>query len=550
MESTNPAIKGVVIVDSSGRIALTIGVGADRRVRALAGDAEWLDEARKRRLQPLIFDNADYVLLVTHFQEGDLIVISEPPGQTLLDFIGSVDFAYEIIDRLLSDPFEGMTVIDNKKRLRYISPVHEKFFGLRHGEANGRPVRDVIENTKLDRVIDTGRVEIGELQRVRGLERIVSRIPIKRDGEVIGAYGRVMFKGPQQIEGILRRLNTLEGEVEFYKREAAILRARTYGLENLIGSSPAMRNLRSEIIKIAPLEIPVLIRGESGTGKELVAHSLHQLSPRRDAAMVMVNSAALPATLVESELFGYEAGAFTGANKKGRKGKFEQASGGTIFLDEIGDMPLEVQVKLLRVLQDQMVERVGGDRPYQVDFRLITATNWDLKQLVTEGKFRLDLYYRISALVIEVPPLRQRIGDIPELAEGFLNEIATRHARPKPELTADALSFLMEQRWPGNVRELRHEIERAFVFAEDGRITTDVLARYGDGLSQPQERPTTVPVVVPTEPTTMKEALAQVEVEVIRQAMTRHKGNKKRVATELGISRSYLYKMLEGHVAH
>ncbi|MDR3534497.1 MAG: sigma 54-interacting transcriptional regulator [Rhodopila sp.] len=550
MESTNPAIKGVVIVDSSGRIALTIGVGADRRVRALAGDAEWLDEARKRRLQPLIFDNADYVLLVTHFQEGDLIVISEPPGQTLLDFIGSVDFAYEIIDRLLSDPFEGMTVIDNKKRLRYISPVHEKFFGLRHGEANGRPVRDVIENTKLDRVIDTGRVEIGELQRVRGLERIVSRIPIKRDGEVIGAYGRVMFKGPQQIEGILRRLNTLEGEVEFYKREAAILRARTYGLENLIGSSPAMRNLRSEIIKIAPLEIPVLIRGESGTGKELVAHSLHQLSPRRDAAMVMVNSAALPATLVESELFGYEAGAFTGANKKGRKGKFEQASGGTIFLDEIGDMPLEVQVKLLRVLQDQMVERVGGDRPYQVDFRLITATNWDLKQLVTEGKFRLDLYYRISALVIEVPPLRQRIGDIPELAEGFLNDIATRHARPKPELTSDALSFLMEQRWPGNVRELRHEIERAFVFAEDGRITTDVLARYGDGLSQPQERPTTVPVVVPTEPTTMKEALAQVEVEVIRQAMTRHKGNKKRVATELGISRSYLYKMLEGHVAH
>jgi transcriptional regulator with PAS, ATPase and Fis domain len=549
MQSANPAIKGVVLVDTTGHVKLAVGVGSDRRIWAVAGDKGWLDEARKRRLQPLVLDRTTYVLLITQFQEGDLIVISEPPGQAVLDFLGSVDFAYDVFERLLSDPFEGMTVIDSKKRLQYISPVHEQFFGLRHGEGNGRPVRDVIENTKLDRVIDTGHVEIGELQRVRGLERIVSRIPVKRNGEVIGAYGRVMFKGPEQLEKITRRLNALEGEVEFYKREAAVLRDRTYGLEHLIGNSPAMRKLRSEIIKVAPLEIPILIRGESGTGKELVAHSLHRLSPRRDNAMVMVNAAALPATLVESELFGYEPGAFTGANKKGRKGKFEQAAGGTIFLDEIGDTPLEVQVKLLRVLQDQMVERVGGDRPYQVDFRLITATNCDLKQLVTEIKFRLDLYYRISAIVIEVPPLRMRIGDIPELAERFLSEIATRHARPAPELTSEALSYLMEQRWPGNVRQLRHEMERAFVFAEDGRITADILARYGDGWSQPQdreaERAAGPPANLSMEPTTMKDALAQVEVGVIRQAMARHKGNKKRVASELGISRSYLYKMLE-----
>jgi transcriptional regulator with PAS, ATPase and Fis domain len=549
MQSANPAIKGVVLVDATGHVKVAVGVGSDRRIWAVAGDKGWLDEARKRRLQPLVLDRTTYVLLITQFQEGDLIVISEPPGQAVLDFLGSVDFAYDVFERLLSDPFEGMTVIDNKKRLQYISPVHEQFFGLRHGEGNGRPVRDVIENTKLDRVIDTGHVEVGELQRVRGLERIVSRIPVKRNGEVIGAYGRVMFKGPEQLEKITRRLNALEGEVEFYKREAAVLRDRTYGLEHLIGDSPAMRKLRSEIIKVAPLEIPILIRGESGTGKELVAHSLHRLSPRRDNAMVMVNAAALPATLVESELFGYEPGAFTGANKKGRKGKFELAAGGTIFLDEIGDTPLEVQVKLLRVLQDQMVERVGGDRPYQVDFRLITATNCDLKQLVTESKFRLDLYYRISAIVIEVPPLRMRIGDIPELAERFLSEIATRHARPAPELTSEAMSYLTEQRWPGNVRQLRHEVERAFVFAEDGRITADILARYGDGWSQPQDREVEraggPPENLSMEPTTMKDALAQVEVGVIRQAMARHKGNKKRVASELGISRSYLYKMLE-----
>ena len=241
-----------------------------------------------------------------------------------------------------------------------------------------------------------------------------------------------------------------------------------------------MRSLRAKIVKVAPLEIPVLIRGESGTGKELVAHALHRLSPRRDASMVMVNAAALPATLVESELFGYEPGAFTGADRKGRKGKFEQAAGGTIFLDEIGDMPTDVQAKLLRVLQDRMVQRIGGERPYEVDFRLVSATNRDLQTLVADGKFRLDLYYRISPIVIDVPPLRARIDDIPNLAVTFLKEVAARHGRSPPEIAPDALTYLMDQSWPGNVRELRHEIERAFVFAEDGRITAETLSQYDE----------------------------------------------------------------------
>jgi transcriptional regulator with PAS, ATPase and Fis domain len=466
----------------------------------------------------------------------------------VLEFIGSVDFAYDVIEHLLTDPFEAMTVVDKNKNIAYISPVHEGFFGLGHGEGNGRPAREVIENSRLDRVVDSGRREIGEIQRMKGLERIVSRIPIKRDDEVIGAIGRVMFKGPEQLESIMRRINTLEGEVEFYRRQAAVLRDRSYGLESLIGDSPAMRKLRSEIIKLSPLEIPVLICGESGTGKELVAHALHQLSPRRDAAMVAVNAAALPATLVESELFGYEAGAFTGANKKGHKGKFEQAAGGTMFLDEIGDMPMDVQVKLLRVLQDRMVERIGGYRPHDVDFRLIAATNCDLRRLVTEGRFRLDLYYRISAIVIDMPPLRARIGDIPELAQHFLQNIAERHARPMPELTDDALSYLMEQRWPGNVRQLRHEVERAFVFAEEGRITADTLAQRGDAWnpSPAAAAPPTAPAS--REPMTMQKAVAQLEKDVLNEAMSRHKGNKTRVAMELGISRSHLYKMLELHL--
>ena len=542
-QRASPAVQGVVFVDTKGQIAFAAGLGHDPRVRALTADKAWLTAARQKRLQSLSLDHADHTLLITPFPDGDVIMIGASPNSIVLDFLSSVDFAYDVIAHLLSDPFDGMTIVDKDQRVTYISPVHERFFGLKRGEAIGRPVREVIENTRLGRVIETGRAEVGEIQRMNGMERVVSRIPIKRDGEVIGAIGRMMFKGPEQLENLVRRVNALEGEVAFYKREAAVLRDRSYGLETLLGSSPAMRKLRAEIIKIAPLEIPVLIRGESGTGKELVAHSLHRLSPRRDATMVTLNAAALPATLVEAELFGHEPGAFTGANKSGRRGKFEQAAGGSIFLDEIGDMPREIQAKLLRVLQDRMVERVGGDRPHKVDFRLIAATNYDLKQLVTEGRFRLDLYYRISAIVLEVPPLRMRIGDIPELAQHFLSDVAARHGRPAPELTADALAYLTEQRWPGNVRQLRHEVERAFAFAEGGRITADMLAQYGDPWSQ---NGAVRPVSALAAPgTTMQEAVSQLEGEVIRQAMARHKGNKKRVATELGISRSYLYKVLD-----
>ena len=201
---TKAAIKGVIFVNTNRKVALTTGMGSDPRVCAMVQDNSWLDEARARELQPIILDRVNYALLVTQFHEGDLIVISEAPGQIVMDFIGSVDFAYDVIEHMLSDPFDAMTVVDCKKRLVYVSPVHEQFFGLNHGEANGRPVREIIENTRLDRVVDSGRAEIGEIQRMRGLERVVSRVPIKRDGKVVGAVGRVMFKGPEQLEKMVR----------------------------------------------------------------------------------------------------------------------------------------------------------------------------------------------------------------------------------------------------------------------------------------------------------------------------------------------------------
>ncbi len=537
-----PIVEGVVIVRRSSLI-FSSGLGADPRVKALATDAAWMSEAKRRRLQPLHLDKFNLALVVVPANDVDLIIISRA-RDAVLEFIGSVDFAYDIIDRMLTDPFDALTVVDAAARVAYISPVHEDFFGLEHGEANGLPVRQVIENTRLDTVVQSGKSEIGQLQRMKGVERVVSRLPITRDGAVLGAVGRVMFKGPEQVTSLSKRVSVLESEVEFHRREAAALRRRTYGLDDLIGNSDAMRRLRAEITKIAPLDVPVLIRGESGTGKELVAHSLHQLSSRRDASIVMVNAAALPATLVESELFGYEPGAFTGADKKGRKGKFEQADEGTIFLDEIGDTPLDVQVKLLRVLQDKVVERIGSDRPRNVDFRLISATNRDLHTLVSEEKFRLDLYYRISPIVIAVPPLRQRLNDIEELVAYFLRDISRIHGRPAPQITDSALAYLMDQPWPGNVRQLRHEIERAFVFAEKGVVTVDTLVRHGDTnlmfAAQHGAMSRQSGMAVPR----LKEAVDNTEFDLVREAMALHNGNKKRVAEDLGISRSYLYKIL------
>lgn len=528
---------GAAIVEHGGRIAAH-GLARSREVAACLADPEWMAALRGRRLATLATPRGRFLVLLMPLDGADLVVLSEAPGDAVLEFVAAVDFAWDIIEHVVTDPFDAMTVVDARARVAYISPVHEAFFGLDRGGGIGRPVREVIENTRLDRVLATGKPEIGEIQRMRGAERVVSRIPIAREGRVVGAIGRVMFKGPQQVEALARHVNALQREVDFYRREAAALRGGAVGsLDDIVGESAAIRRLKRDIAKVAPLDVPVLIHGESGTGKELVARALHALSPRRGAALVAVNGAALPASLVESELFGYAPGAFTGADRKGRKGRFEQAAGGTILLDEIGEMPPETQAKLLRVLQERTVERVGGEAPLPVDFRLVSATHCDLKRMVAEGRFRLDLFYRISPVVIEVPGLAERREDIPLLARHFLHELAQRHRRSEPELDPAAEALLRQADWPGNVRELRHAVERALIFAEGERLTPAAFADVAAGPARP------APAAEP-QGARLADSMAALEAAKIREAMQRNRGNKKRVAAELGISRTYLYKRL------
>jgi transcriptional regulator with PAS, ATPase and Fis domain len=305
--------------------------------------------------------------------------------------------------------------------------------------------------------------------------------------------------------------------------------------------------LKADIMKVAPMHVPVLIVGESGTGKELAAQAIHRLSARSKNRMVFVNAAALPSSLVESELFGYEAGAFTGADKSGRKGKFEQADKTSLFFDEVGDMAPEIQVKLLRVLQDGMFERVGGNRVYHSDFRLICASNRNFQEMINEGAFRLDLYYRISGVTIRMPSLRERLDDIPALVPSFLAAFANRHRMPAKHVDKRVYPFLQEQAWPGNVRQLLHEVEKAAIFSDGPDLRVEDFRLSGDltpGAATNAAASGMNVVQAGSGHRRIQDAVNEVERTMISEAMVRHQGNKKKVAEDLGISRAYLYKRL------
>ncbi len=307
-----------------------------------------------------------------------------------------------------------------------------------------------------------------------------------------------------------------------------------FGMENMIGESPPMREVVETVRQVAPSRATVLIQGESGTGKELVAHAIHRLSPRRDGPFIAVHCASLSPTLLESELFGHERGAFTGAVER-RPGRFELADGGSIFLDEIGEIDSGVQVKILRVLEERRFERVGGRETIESDTRLIAATNRDLRQLVKEKKFRDDLFYRLHVVVINLPPLRDRLEDIPLLAHSFMREFAEDNGKQIDGMTSDAMDILMNYRWPGNIRELKNVIERMVVMSRNDKLTVrdippSIREESGDASL---ERPA------------RELSLEDAERQHILQALEAHGNNRTKAAMQLGISRRTLHRKLK-----
>jgi two-component system NtrC family response regulator len=303
-------------------------------------------------------------------------------------------------------------------------------------------------------------------------------------------------------------------------------------IDGIIASSQEMLGVLRSIEKMAPTDVTVLLRGESGTGKELLARAVHKLSARAREPFVPINCAAIPETLLESELFGHEKGAFTGALKQ-TIGRIESADRGTLFLDEIGDVPLPMQVKLLRFLQDQVVERIGGRSPVQVDVRIVCATNQDLNLMMAEGRFREDLYYRLNEVTVQVPPLRERAADVIVLASFFLSRFAAEYGRVARGFSATALAALRDHPWPGNVRELENRVKRAVVMTDGPLLSAADL-----GLTAPGED---------TQSLTIRDARARAEREVLQLALAQAGSNLSKAAKLLGISRPTLYDLMQQH---
>jgi two-component system, NtrC family, response regulator len=331
----------------------------------------------------------------------------------------------------------------------------------------------------------------------------------------------------QLIVARAERIFDLEAENRKLLQTAAVS-----PIDGIIGNSPEMLRVLRSIEKMAPANVAVLLRGESGTGKELLARAVHKLSARAHEPFVPINCAAIPETLLESELFGHERGAFTGALKQ-TIGKIESANRGTLFLDEIGDVPLPMQVKLLRFLQDQVVERIGGRNPVQVDVRIVCATNQDLDLMMVDGRFREDLYYRLNEVTVQVPPLRERGSDAVVLANFFLRRFATEYGRLARGFNATALAALSDYPWPGNVRELENRIKRAVVMTEDPLLSATDL-----GLAVPEED---------TQSLTLRDARARADRDALQSALARAGSNLSKAAKLLGISRPTLYDLMQQH---
>jgi two-component system, NtrC family, response regulator len=378
---------------------------------------------------------------------------------------------------------------------------------------------------------------LGTLSELLGVDETAKIIVISGQGEkgsalqAVGAGAYDFLCKPiemEELKFLLRRcIYVAELEREFRQLQQTV---RAEGFEDMLGASPQMQGVFAYIRKVANTTAPVLLLGESGTGKEMVAMAIHRRSLHKAGPFIAINCNAIPENLLESELFGHEKGSFTGAHAQ-RKGMIESAGEGTLFLDEIGELPAAVQVKLLRFLQEQRFQRVGGRQEIQIDTRIIAATNVDLKQAVAEAKFREDLYFRLAVVVIQLPPLRERVDDVVLLAREFLHKYAAQNGKTNLTFTPEALRAINCHPWPGNVRELQNRVKRAVIMADGKRITEVDLELS----SSPN----------PSGAATLKEARESVERELIQRTLKRHLGKVTSAAAELGISRPTLYELMD-----
>ncbi len=458
--------------------------------------------------------------------------------ESLKDYQRVRMLAIRSLFEIIEQSSEGTVIVDRDANIVWMNERYAKRFGLASAEvAIGRPCESVIPGSLLREVVRTGRPILLDMQDTSKEPLVVMRLPIHDDtGAVIGAIGFALFDELRSLSPMLKRYLSMQEELASTR---SLLRARQakYTFAHFIGTSAASLEVKRRARRSASTESPVLLLGETGTGKELLAQAIHGASPRAHKAFVSINSAAIPEALLEAEFFGTAPGAFTGADRKGRSGKLQIAQGGTLFLDEIGDMPLPLQSKLLRVLQEKEFEPVGSNEVIQSDVRVIAATSTDLEAAIKRGEFRADLYYRLNVLPIQVPPLRERLDDLPALSEAILEELRSQH-----ELDSQALELLGQHAWPGNIRELRNVLERAALLSDD-LILNAAEIRAAIGSFVPVQRCASLAIETHANET-FSAARERFDRQLIESTLAHCGGKVIDAAARLGLGRSTLYKKM------
>lgn len=436
----------------------------------------------------------------------------------------------------------GLIIIDMQGKVIYLNDQCAEYFQVNKVDYIGLDIRELFPETKMLENLDNNEPSIVFYNSFLGIG-ISMHVPIFENGKKVALMEYDVVQRSELLyelsEGYRR---FLDQELMQIAGELTTLERTKYTINDIIGTSRAMVELKEKIVSTASTSSTVMITGETGTGKELVAHAIHNLSSRRRERFIKVNASSFPENLVESELFGYESGSFTGAKKEGKKGKFELADKGTLFIDEINQMPLSVQPKLLRALQEKEIDRIGGDKPVPVDVRIIAASNEDLYELVKAGKFRGDLYYRLNVISIDIPPLRERIEDLECIAQSVIEELNVQMGASVSGIDKETIEILKQREWPGNVRELRNAIERAMNF------TTDNILDIDDFNLEAGELLTSVSISDMSKDKgkrLLDQAKNKAEREVILKVLSHFNNNKSKTAEYLGIARPLLYQKMK-----
>lgn len=428
----------------------------------------------------------------------------------------------------------GVLIADKEAKIIYANQNFEDMFGL--NAVVGREISHLLPTSLIPQILKTGENTIKNIQDICGRQVILEERPLLLDGEIVGGMS-LFISQMQGLRAFQHRVSLLEEEIKYYKGRLAQKNVPDRYFQPFLSNNKEMQKVIAMANRVAGADVSILITGETGTGKGMLTTAIHHKSKRANQPLIKVNCAAIPASLLESELFGYEKGAFTSALASGKLGKFELANGGTIFLDEIGDMTLEMQAKILRVLQEREFEKVGGTQPIRIDVRIIAATNRNLKEMVTAKTFREDLYYRLNVVELHLPPLRERREDIRYLMRNILVKLCQRYDMSIPEISPAVFRALLKYSWPGNIRELENILERAINLCVNSKITLEHLPEhlvYGQKESCLEDAENY-----------LEKMVGELEKQLIVEIMGETGGNKVETAKKLGISRTCLYNKLK-----